>query len=343
MFKLVFLFLVSISPIQTLQAFDILQPLPDSPITPADKPVTPAKSALGKQLYFDKRLSGDGQYACQSCHDLTQGGDDNGRVTRLADRNIRRSAPPIWNSAYQTVLFWDGRAKSLEIALEEHLFDPNIMAMKSEKRLENKLTAIPGYVSGFKAAFDGKSLDSDKIIDALASFVRSLKTPGAPIDRYLQGDKHAISAAAKRGETLFNDTGCLACHFGINLAGPAPGPAFGMGDGFYELFPNYLGSQYDRRYDLTSDDGRIQVTGDPGHRYMWRVPPLRNIEYTAPYFHNGSVDTLEEAVRVMARTQLNKSLNKKEISDIVAFLQAFSGHVPEMTLPRVPDTVKKQH
>jgi cytochrome c peroxidase len=128
----------------------------------------------------------------------------------------------------------------------------------------------------------------------------------------------------------FNDVGCLACHFGTNFAGPAPGPALGLGDGFYELFPNHLGTKYEMRYRLADDRGRFEYTGEPNEKYMWRVPPLRNIAQTAPYFHNGSVNTLPEAVRVMAKTQLKKELSEETVRDIVAFLNSLTGSTPPL-------------
>lgn len=318
-------------------AFEVLQALPETPIIPKSNPQTEAKIALGKQLYFDTRLSKDMNYSCNSCHNLAAGGDDDGAATRLKDRDINRSAPSIYNAAYQTVQYWDGHARSLEFQAMEHILSANYMAMRSEKVLLDRFSQIPGYVEAFESSFDG-GLNLMNMARALSSFVRTLKTPDSDFDNYIRGNETALNESAKRGLHLFNEVGCMACHFGVNFAGPAPGPAFGMGDGFYELFPNYLGSKYDRKYKLTKDTGRDLITKDRGHKYMWRVPPLRNIADTAPYFHNGSVYELDEAVRVMARTQLKKTLSDEDVSDLVAFLNSLTGKYPQISLPRLPET-----
>ncbi|MDH5377410.1 MAG: c-type cytochrome [Gammaproteobacteria bacterium] len=328
--------------ISPVSAFDILQPLPEIPITPSDNPTTKEKVELGKQLYFDTRLSQDNTLSCNSCHNLASGGDDDGGAAKLPGRKIHRSAPSIYNAAYQTVQFWDGRAKSVEEAIADHLFDADIMGNKSSRLVEDKFSKIPGYAKGFSGSFkESKPISIKNITKAISAFLRTLKTPNAPFDNYIRGNKKAISPSAIRGIERFNEIGCLSCHFGINLAGPAPGPAFGMGTGFYELFPNYLGSEYDEKYDLAKDVGRFLVTGEKIHLFMWRVPPLRNIALTAPYFHNGSVNTLEEAIRVMGKTQLGKTLNDQDVKDIKAFLLTLTGDMPDITLPRLPDTEGK--
>lgn len=320
-------------------AFDILQPLPKQPPIPADNPQSKAKIELGKTLFFDPRLSVEGTLSCNSCHNLAAGGDDDGAAPRAGKTPLERSAPPLWNVAFQTVLFWDGRATSLENQFKEHLTDARVMAMPSGEAMIQRLQTIPGYRDAFARAFPGPSpVSVDNLAKAVAGFERTLLTPGSPFDAYVRGDKEAISVSAKRGLARFDNIGCLSCHFGVNLAGPAPGPAIGMGEGFYELFPNHLGSIYDEKYDLARDIGRYAVTRDARHRYMWRVPPLRNIALTAPYFHNGSVADLGEAVRVMAKTQLKRDLNDQDTADIVAFLTTLTGRFPELTLPRLPDT-----
>ena len=126
---------------------------------------------------------------------------------------------------------------------------------------------------------------------------------------------------------------------GVNFAGPAPGPAMDMGDGFYELFPNFIGTRYDQKYDLMAESGRYALTLDKGHMHMWRVPQLRNIALTAPYFHNGLVKSLEEAVRIMGLTELKADLSDQEVADIVAFLESLTGEIPQIALPRLPETM----
>jgi cytochrome c peroxidase len=310
--------------------FDYYQPLPPSPPIPKDNPQSEAKIALGKALYFDTRLLGDkSPLSCNSCHNLSQGGDDNrARALGQGGWQSLRSAPTLWNIGFQMVLYWDGRATSLEGQTLDHLRDPLITQRHSVGDAVEYLSRSTKYQRLFTAAFPHEpEVSGDHLAKAMASFERSLLTPNSPYDRYLQGDETAISEAAKRGKQIYNDTGCAACHFGTNLAGPAPGPAMGLGDGFYELFPTYLGTAYDQQYGLTRDKGRFEFTGHPGEKYMWRVPPLRNIAETAPYFHNGSVGSLAEAVRVMAKTQFNRELDDASVRDIVAFLKSLSGEM----------------
>ena len=319
-------------------AFDVLQPLPEQPIIPADNPQTEAKVRLGWQLFFDPRLSRDISVSCNSCHNLAAGGDDDGGATRQPGRFIQRSAPTLWNAAYMSVQFWDGRAKSLEEAFMDHLLDPQILAMPSAEALIQRLLAIPGYRQQLAEVFPGEPASAWQVGKALAAFIRTLKTPNSAFDRYIRGQEDALSPAARRGLDLFNEKGCLACHFGVNFAGPAPGPSFKMGDGFYELFPNYLGTEYDDRYRLTDDVGRVRITRRNDHTFMWRVAPLRNIALTAPYFHNGSVKDLAEAVRIMGKVQFRHELSEQEVQDLVAFLLSLTGEIPEIRLPHLPET-----
>lgn len=315
-------------------AFDYLQSLPETPSFPADNPPTPAKIALGKRLFFDQRLLGaDSKLSCNSCHQLAKGGDDN-RALSIGQhgKTTRRSAPGLWNIGFQTVLYWDGRATGLEAQTLDHLRDPIISGWPNIGALVLWLGQDSDYQKAFSKAFPADSevfygISGDNIARAISSYERTLLARNSAFDRYIDGDEAAISAAAKRGIEAFNEAGCLACHFGANFAGPAPGPALKMGDGFYELFPNNLGSHYDRQYQLLDDLGRFSHTGDPQERYLWRVPPLRNIALTAPYFHHGAVDTLEEAIRVMGKTQFNKLLSKAAVNDIAAFLRSLTGEL----------------
>ncbi|MDH5546885.1 MAG: c-type cytochrome [Gammaproteobacteria bacterium] len=322
-----------------VQAYDYLQPLPSQPQIPADNPQSKAKIALGKQLFFDTRLSKDGTLSCNSCHNLAAGGDDDGSVGKISQGKLKRSAPGLWNVGHMSVYYWDSRATSLETQAADHILDPAVMGMSSEEALIARFSAIPGYAKEFSNAFSGsKALNLKNIARAIASFERTLNTPDSRFDQYIQGKESILTKQEKRGIQLFNDVGCLACHFGGNFAGPAPGPALKMGDGFYELFPNHMGSHYDKKYDLVADLGLYHITLNPADKRLWRVPSMRNIVLTAPYFHNGSVASLEEAVRVMAKTQLQKELDEKEVMDIVAFLKTLTGEIPEITLPQLPDT-----
>lgn len=330
--------LLAVGTIPLADAFDAFKPLLLAPIIPKDNPQSAPKVDLGKQLYFDPRLSVTGAVSCNTCHNLMAGGDDGRAVsTGALGKAGTRSAPTLWNVAYETVYFWDGRAKSLEAAIKEHLLDQTVMAMPDAATLTKRLNSIPGYKREFDYVFGGPSgVSLDNTAKALASYIRTLSTRGSAFDRYLQGDKDAVSASAEKGFQDFIATGCAACHFWVNMAGPVPGLSFKMGEGFYELFPNWLGSKYDEQYHLTDDLGRYYFDKNPKHKHLFRVPTLRNVALTAPYFHNGSVKTLEEAIRVMAKTQFKRNLTDRQVKDIVAFLKTLSGEFPPQIMPRLP-------
>ncbi len=329
--RLVLLVLCLFSPFYAW-GFDHFQPLPATVAQPADNPGSAEKNRLGKKLFFDAGLLGkDSSLSCNSCHTLATAGVDGKEVSKgQQGQYTYRSTPTLWNIGFQTVLYWDGRSISLEAQTLDHLRDPVISSNANLGVMVQRLVDSADYRAAFEAAFPGEdAVSADNVARALASFERSLLTPDSPFDDYIRGDETAISSDAKRGMVLFNDSGCVSCHFGVNFAGPAPGPAMGPGDGFYELFPNHLGSRYDQQYRLADDLGRFEATGNLWEKYMWRVPILRNIALTAPYFHNGRVKTLDEAVRVMAKTQLRKEFSDAEVREIVAFLNSLSG---KMTL-----------
>ncbi len=324
-----------------VSAFDYFQALPEQPLVPRDNAMTAAKIDLGKTLFFDPRLSMAGNLTCDSCHSLSSGAND-GRAVSMgaASTHTRRSSPTLLNIGLQTVYFWDGRSKSLENLVVEHLSAPDIMGVHDLVLVERRLQALEEYQIAFNNAFgdDSPALTTGNIAKALATFMRSLMTPGSRFDLYIKGDATALSALEKKGMELFNQVGCLACHFGVNFAGPAPGPAMQLGDGFYELFPNHPGTAYDSELRLLDDLGVYEVTKNPADKRLWRVPPLRNIALTAPYFHNGSAPDLESAIRVMAITQLKKELNTQEVTAIKAFLVALTGVPPDIKLPVLPNS-----
>ncbi|NOY62786.1 MAG: c-type cytochrome [Gammaproteobacteria bacterium] len=338
LFISLFITLLSLCVATTAQAFEAFQPLPEQPPIPADNRMSAAKAALGQQLFFDPRLSKTKTLSCNSCHNVMAGGT-NGLATSVgaSGKSGTRSAPTLWNAGFHTILFRDGRALSLEQAITEHLTSPTEMAMDDGAEAEQRIAASAGYRRVFEQVFGGDgALNSINISKALATYIRTLNTPNGPFDRYLNGDSSAISDTAVRGFERFIETGCASCHFWVNLAGPVPGLAFQMGEGFYELFPNYVGSRYDELYQLTKDIGRYLVTGVETDRRMWRVPTLRNVALTAPYFHNGRVKTLDEAVRVMAKVELGKELTQPQVDELVAFLQTLTGEFPLQTMPRLP-------
>lgn len=314
-----------------------LEALPKKPPIPADNPQTPAKIELGKQLFFDPRLSGDGTLSCNSCHNLMSSGGDNRPVSvGVHGQKGNRSAPTVWNAAFMSVQFWDGRADSLEAQAKGPILNPVEMGMPSDADVVKfRVLRIPGYVEEFRKVFGGANpVTYDNIAKAIASYERTLLTPDSPVDRYIKGDKKALTPAQLRGMKLVDSVGCTGCHNGPNYAGPA----LPQGTGFFQKFPTYADSPYVAKYDLLKDKGRAEYTKDPNDANTWRVPTWRNVALTAPYFHNGSVATLEEAVRVMASTQLNKTLSDDQVTDIVAFLNGLTGKFPAQTLPALPST-----
>ncbi len=313
------------------------QALPDQAPTPADNPTTEAKVTLGKMLYFDTRFSSTGTVSCFSCHNVMEGGDDH-RPTSIGVHGQvgGRNAPTVWNSAFHSVQFWDGRAASLEEQAKGPPTNPVEMGMVDLKATASRIQKIPGYKPYFEAAFgSGEVVTMDNTAKAIAAYERTLITPDSPYDRYVKGDKAALTAQQIQGMETFARSGCTACHSGPAFNGSANLP---MGQGFFMKFPTIPGSQYDMQYKLTEDQGRYTVTQKDEDKFMWRVPTLRNLTYTAPYFHNGSVKSLDEAVRVMAKTQLNRELKEDEVKDIVAFLGALDGQFPQQTMPRLPPT-----
>lgn len=335
MFPRLLLIAVSCAPLLA-HGFDYFQPLPRQVPVPKDNPLTKAKIELGKKLFFDARLSHGNSHACTTCHDITAGGADRPTVSPGANgQATRRNAPTLWNVGFQTVLFWDGRANSLEEQFKQHAVDAQITGYAEPGALLKRLRSIPGYVTEFKVVFNS-DITLDHAAQAVASFERSLLTPNSRYDRYMRGDKNALSAQELRGKEEFRSVECLSCHFGVNFAGPAPGPALHMGDGFYELFPNHLGSAYDASHHIADDLGVFEFDHDPAHQRLWRVPPLRNIALTAPYFHNGSARTLDDAVRIMAKVQLKKDLSDQQVVDLVAFLNSLTGTLPKITPPHLP-------
>ncbi len=313
--------------------------LPDQVPTPKNNPMSMAKLNLGKQLFFDPRLSKSGTISCNSCHNVMAGGDDNrsrslGEGFQLGGRN----APTVWNAAFQSVQFWDGRAASLEEQAKGPLVNPVEMAMDSHDTIVTKRIAkIPGYVKAFKEVFGGsRPVTIENTVKAIAAYERTLITRNSPFDRYINGDKKALSAEAVRGFETFKSVGCVACHSGYNFSGPA----LPVGTGFFQKFPAFEDKDIEKKYGFMADLGKFEVSKAESDRHLFRVPTLRNIALTAPYFHNGKVTDLDEAVRIMGKVQLNKKLSKKEIRSIVAFLsEGLTGEIPVQTLPVLPPTL----
>jgi len=312
------------------------QALPDAAPAPADNPTTPEKVELGRLLYLDPRFSSTGTVSCNSCHNVMLGGEDNRAVSMgVHGQTGGRSAPTVWNSGFSSSQFWDGRAATLEDQAKGPVTNPIEMGMNELEEAMNRVRDIPGYRPYFERAFPGKDpMTVDNAAKAVAAYERTLITPDSAYDRYVKGDKQAMSEQQVRGMNTFADAGCTACHSGPAFNGPAMAP----GTGFFMKFPTFADNDYVKKYQLTDDTGRFTVTGKEADKSMWKVPTLRNIALTAPYFHNGAVGTLDEAVRVMARVQLNKDLTNEQVADIVVFLSALTGEFPEQPMPRLPAT-----
>jgi len=292
---------------------------PIQPIEPA-KVTAPDKVELGKQLFFDPRLSMSGIISCNTCHNLSFGGVDNlktaiGHKWRPGPVN----SPTVFNSSLAIAQFWDGRAGDLKEQAGGPIMADVEMAMPHTLAVD-VIQSIPGYVSQFKTVYGTDKVDIDKITDAIAEFEKTLVTPNSRFDQWLKGDDKALTKAELEGYQLFKNSGCVACH-----NGPAVGGTSFQKMGVVEP------------YTSTSPvEGRSAVTGKDAERFMFKVPTLRNVELTYPYFHDGEAATLAEAVDVMGRLQLGRKYSDDEIEKIVAFLKTLTGDRPQFPLPLLP-------
>lgn len=312
------------------------QALPDTAPAPADNPTTSEKVKLGKALFFDPRISSTGTVSCNSCHNVMAGGDDN-RATSMGVHGKQggRSAPTVWNAAFYSTQFWDGRANTLEDQAKGPMTNPVEMGAKDHVTVMNRLKNIPGYKPMFKAAFGNSDMTIDQAAKAIAAYERTLITPDSPYDKYVKGDKNALSKEQIQGMKLFAEIGCNSCHSGAAFNGQA---GVEIGTPVLMKFPTFSDNKYVETFDLSSDMGREEVTGKAEDKNMFRTPTLRNIALTAPYFHNGKVIELDTAVKVMAKTQLNRDLKDREAKQIVSFLNSLTGDFPEQSMPRLPAT-----
>jgi len=313
------------------------QALPEQAPAPADNPTTPEKVELGRMLFMDPRFSSTGTVSCNSCHNVMLGGEDNRAVSMgVHGKTGGRSAPTVWNSGFSSSQFWDGRAPTLEEQAKGPVANPIEMGMSDVEKAMDRLRDIPGYLPYFERAFGSDNpLTVENAARAVAAYERTLITPDSPYDRYVKGEEQALTEQQVRGMETFAAVGCTACHSGPAFNGPSMSP----GTGYFMKFPTFPGSEYDDKYRLAEDSGRFGVTGNEADKHVWKVPTLRNIAVTAPYFHNGQVKTLDEAVRVMGKTQLNQDLGDDQVADIVAFLHALTGKFPQQPLPQLPPTL----
>ena len=288
-----------------------LQPLPQTVLD--DSELTQKKVSLGESLFFDPRLSKDDTVSCATCHDLTKGGTDQLAVSVGVDgAEGDINAPTVFNSVFNLAQFWDGRAHDLAEQAAVPVENPVEMAFKWSS-LVAKLRRDEDYVAQFSDTY-GEIISKENILDAIAVYESSLITPNSRFDRYLNGDTHALSQEEKDGYGLFKSLGCSSCHQGRNIGGNMF-QKFGVMRDYFE----------DRGLVTKADYGRFNVTGAEEDRYVFKVPSLRNIALTPPYFHDASVDNLDAAVEVMAFYQLGRLLTTEERDKIVAFLKTLTG------------------
>lgn len=286
--------------------------LPTDVPVPADNPMSAEKVELGKMLYFDPALSKSGEFSCNSCHNLGTWGVDN-QVTSIGHRWQRggRNAPTVLNAAFWSKQFWDGRAPLLEDQAKGPPLNPVEMASASAETVVARLKDA-GYAPLFTKVFGADSLNYDNMAKAIAAFERTLLTPDSAFDKFARGEGD-ISAAAKRGMQKVAEVGCTACHSG----------------------PLFTNNSF-QNFAYGADTGVKSVTGKDADDHVFRVQSWRNVAMTSPYFHDGSVATLPEAVRIMAKVQLGTDLSDADVSDIVAFLETLTGEAPKVEFPVLP-------
>ena len=278
---------------------------------------------LGKMLYHDPRLSKSGVISCNTCHNLASYGVDNRSVSiGHGFQRGARNAPTVFNASLNKTQFWDGRAKDLATQAEQPILNPLEMAMPNEASVIKRLESIPEYVQAFQSAYSEEedALNYKNMARAIARFEETLVTPSR-FDRFLTGDRTMLSALEKKGLKKFINSGCITCH---------DGPA--LGGGSYRLFG------VTSPYQENSDQGRFDVTGAAIDRFVFKVPTLRNVAKTYPYFHDGKIWDLKEAVQIMGKTELGKEFSDQEIKELIAFLESLTGEIPESakTLPLLP-------
>jgi cytochrome c peroxidase len=295
----------------------------------ADEPIQPIKPVqsinlgqveLGKKLYFDPRLSKSGFISCNSCHNLSMGGTDN-LTTSIGDHWQQGpiNAPTVLNSSLNLAQFWDGRAADLKEQAGGPIANPGEMGFTHELAV-GVIESIPEYVAEFKLVFGTDKVTIDEVTQAIAEFEKTLVTPNARFDQWLLGDTGALTAKELAGYKLFKESGCTACHNGEAVGGNSFQKM-----GLMEPYQTKNGAE-----------GLAGVTGKDADRFKFKVPTLRNVEMTYPYFHDGQAGTLTEAVDIMGRLQLGKKFTQEENAQIVAFLKTLTGDQPQFLLPILP-------
>lgn len=292
---------------------------PIQPIEPA--PVTDqAKVELGKQLFFDPRLSKSGFISCNSCHNLSMGGSDN--LPTSIGHNWQEgpiNSPTVLNSSLNLAQFWDGRAGDLQEQAGGPIANPMEMGFTHDLAV-GVIESIPQYVESIKNVYKVDKITINEITDAIAEFEKTLVTPNARFDQWLKGDDKALTTYELEGYNLFKSVGCTACHNGVNVGG----------NSFQKM------GLYEEYITKNPAEGVAGLSGEDTDRFKFKVPTLRNVELTYPYFHDGAYWKLEDAVDVMARLQLGRKLETDEIAKITAFLKTLTGEQPGFQLPMLP-------
>jgi cytochrome c peroxidase len=293
-------------------------------IKPVEAPVNinQAKAELGKKLFFETRLSKSGFLSCNSCHNLARGGSDN-LITSIGHGWTHGpiNSPTVLNSQFSVAQFWDGRAADLAEQALGPIGNPLEMASSVTEAIK-VLSSIPQYKEEFQKVFNSPNIQASMIGEAIAEFEKTLVTVNAPFDKWLNGDDNAITEVQKEGYELFKSTGCIACHNGV-----AVGAANFQKLGLVEA--------YEAKNGIKAQ-GRFDVTGKDIDRMMFKVPTLRNVALTAPYFHDGATWDLKEAVQIMAKHQLGVNLEDAKAVKIVAFLESLTGQQPQIVYPILP-------
>ncbi|CCO44869.1 cytochrome c551 peroxidase [Vibrio nigripulchritudo ATCC 27043] len=285
---------------------DVVKPIPSSRIDNQEKVL------LGFTLFNDPNFSSNQQVSCASCHHLETNGAEKLRVSHGVNGFGLRNSPTVFNVSLNTRFFWDGRASSLEHQIDGPIHNPLEMNTNWATVVE-EVKRSKDYKALFSSTYDGE-ITEQTIKDALVIFMSSLNTPDAPFDKFLMGDDSALSAAAKRGWFNFQKLGCIACHQGQNLGG--------------NLFQRFGNLQSILPDEQVTDLGRYNLTGNNEDKYVFRVPGLRNVATTPPYFHDGHAATLEEAIAIMARVQLGMELDAVTTLELSAFLNSLTAPKP---------------
>ena len=303
------------------------KPLPKDMAT-AEFPVTPERVALGRMLFFDPRISLDGTVSCSKCHQpYLYGTDALAKPIGVKDRQNPRNAPTVLNAALQFAAHWRGDRVNVEDQATKALIGPPSFGQPDFQAAMAKIKAIPTYPEMFHHAFPAEQdpITPENWGRAIGAYERTLVTPSS-FDAYLAGNVEALTPAARVGLRKFIDTGCAACHSGV-----------GVGGGMYQKF-GVVEDYWQETHSKMIDKGRFDVTNNAADTYQFKVPSLRNVAMTPPYFHDGSVATLPEAVHVMGKVQLGKDLSKQDVDTIVTFLGSLTGRLPKdyETVPELP-------